>query len=150
MIALHPITRQKLWLCLPAVMMCALDAGLTLVGQRQGYWAGDRTVINESNPVGYVLLAWHPLAFVGGILVWMAIFCGVALALPKRLAASVVLLAMSHAGGASIWLLYFDWPRPVGMLVAAVFLLTADVLIGWSWRRFRGERRQITAEKVLS
>src|SRR5262245_46888321 len=128
---------RRLWLCLPAAGLCLLDGALTLAGQDAAYWAGTPGAANEANPVGYLLLEWHPLAFVAGVLAWAALFCGAALWLPRPLPALVVLVALGHAVGAATWLAIANWPWPAGLVAAGVLLVVADAVIGYGWRRYR-------------
>jgi uncharacterized damage-inducible protein DinB len=128
----------RFWLCLPAVICCAADAFLTLLGQDGDYWAGELTRVNELNPLGYYLLCWHPLAFVAGIFGWMAVFCVALRFLPLRAAVVCGLgLAVGHTFGAATWLVRWDGPYVIGMIGGIALLLTADQLIWACWLRFR-------------
>ena len=145
--------KRRLWLCGPAVLFCLLDATLTLAGQDADYWQGARTQVNEANPVGRVLLGWHELAFVAGILVWVAVVIGATLRLPAPFAALVALsVAVAHTVGAATWVLMWSmWPWS---LVAAIGLLVAaDSTIWFCWTRFRGQpyfkRRSTPAQTEL-
>jgi hypothetical protein len=117
------------------VLFCALDTMLTLVGQESAYWAGDLSAVNEMNPVGRVLLAWHPAAFVAGIIIWMAVFCAATLWLRQPWPVLVLVVAMAHAFGAATWLLFWDWPSPWGWVGAATLLVGADHFIWWCKHR---------------
>ena len=54
---------ERLWWCLPAIVLCATDGLLTLWGQPQAYWSGNFASINEDHPVAAWFLSLHPLAF---------------------------------------------------------------------------------------
>jgi hypothetical protein len=53
-----------------------------LPGSRPPTGAGPIGQLNEASPTFNHLLAMHPLAFVAGILAWMAVFVGILLLLP--------------------------------------------------------------------
>jgi uncharacterized damage-inducible protein DinB len=131
--------RTRFWLCVPPVIFCVIDAALTLAGQDQAYWAGDMERVNELNPLGWILLRWHPLAFVGGIIVWIAVFCTALVLLPTRAAVLCGLgLAVAHTFGATTWLVRWDGPYPLPMAAGVALLVTADQVTWTCWQRFRG------------
>jgi uncharacterized damage-inducible protein DinB len=110
-----------------------------MAGQDQAYWAGDLERVNELNPVGWILLRWHPLVFVGGILLWMATFCTILCWLPTRLAVLCALgLVVAHTFGATTWLVRWDGPYPLPMAAGVMLLVSADQLTWTCWQRFRG------------
>src|SRR4051812_2220176 len=80
--AMTSIGRRLIGLCLPPLLVCALDCGLTLRGQSDGYWNGRFEEVNEASPTFNRLLKQHPAAFVAGIAVWGAMFVGIILMLP--------------------------------------------------------------------
>jgi hypothetical protein len=125
--------RQRLWLCLPPVLCCCLDATLTLTGQPTAYWAGDFAAVREANPVCSVLLQLHPLAFGVGMLVWAAAFTLAVLRFPRGAAAVLACgLAFCHAFAASSWLVRWGLP---GWLLAGATFAAASGLVSMSWRR---------------
>ena len=134
-------------LCLPPLLLCALDGSLTLAGQSSDYWAGQFSQVNEGSPTFHHLLALHPAAFAAGIVCWAAMFAAVILLLPD-LGALILSIAVTfgHMAGAATWLL---WRFQFGYQACnALFLATAVVLglgIRWCWRavpekeyKFRG------------
>jgi hypothetical protein len=124
--------RRRLWLCLPPVLCCCLDATLTLTGQSAAYWAGDFAAAQEANPVCLVLLRLHPLALGVGMLLWAAAFTVAVLRLTRGAAAVLACgLAFSHAFGAATWL--FRWGLPGWLLAGATFAV-ASGLVSLSWR----------------
>ena len=131
--------RQRfLGLCVPPLLFCALDATFTLVGQSSDYWHW-RSVggnVNEASPTFNQLLAVHPLAFVGGIAVWAAIFVAIILLLPDTLALMVCLtVTLGHTFGACTWLYFcfkFGYQLCTGMFLLAA--LTLAVGIRWGWQ----------------
>jgi uncharacterized damage-inducible protein DinB len=131
--------KGRLWLCLPAVAFCLIDATLTLLGQDREYWAGELARVNELNPLGWWLLRWHPLCFVAGIALWIAMFCVALLRLPPRAAVPLGLgLAVGHTFGAATWLVRWESPYAIGMVAGVVLLVTADHVTWTCWKRFRG------------
>ncbi len=134
---------SRFWLCLPALLFCAVDAALTLAGQDAEYWAGGWTPVNEANPVGKVLLSLHVLAFLAGIACWCGVFCLLILRLPEPLAVVTGLgVAVSHAVGAATWLLIWNVPWPWGLVASILLLVGADAVIWQCWKRFRGPGRE--------
>ncbi len=136
-------------LCLPPLLLCALDGGLTLAGQSSEYWGGDYAAVNEASPTFHHLLQTHPLAFACGIAVWGAIFASTILLLPDT-AALIVSIAVTfgHAAGAATWLLFrFQYGY---QLCNALFLLSA-VLVGlgirFGWRAAPAQTYQFTGTK---
>jgi uncharacterized damage-inducible protein DinB len=127
------------WLCLPALLFCAVDATLTLAGQDPEYWAGGWSPVNEANPVGKVLLSLHAVAFLAGIACWCVVFCLAILRLPEPLAVVTGLgVAVSHAVGAATWLLIWNVAWPWSLVAAILLLVGADAAIWQCWKRFRG------------
>jgi hypothetical protein len=125
------VFRERLWLCLPPALLCLADAALTLWGQPSVYWASDYVSAEELNPVGYLLLAHHPLAFVAGVFCWLGVFAAGVLLLSRRLAILLsVVVAFGHALGGASWLARSGgW----GWLLAVAFLLVAAEGIRNSW-----------------
>jgi hypothetical protein len=125
--------RQRLWLSVPPVALCLLDAALTLTGQSAAYWGGDRSIIREVNPIGRLLLGLHPLAFGLGSLAWALAFVALVTRLSERWAILLALgLAISHSIGACSWLVRHG---VLGWLLAVVCLAGASELVSLSWRR---------------
>jgi hypothetical protein len=125
--------RQRLWLCLPALLMYNLDVGLTLAGQDEVYWGGDYSSPDELNPPAHLLLSIHPLLFVAAAVLWEIVFCGLILWLPPRLAAPVALLiAIGHTYGACTWIAYWG---ELGYVLVVLHPLMAGWLIAFCWVR---------------
>jgi hypothetical protein len=134
----HLTMNGRWWLCLPAVVFCTVDAVLTLLGQDREYWAGELARVNEMNPVGYALLRWHPLAFIGGIVVWVVIFCAALLHLPLRAALVCGLgLTVAHTFGAATWVVRWESPYGIGLMAGVALLLTSDRVTWTCWKYFR-------------
>jgi len=129
-------SRRLLGLCLPAILACALDNSLTLIGQSPAYWDGNYAAANEASPTFNQLLQIHPAAFAGGAIVWAALFTGILLLLPDALALIVgIAITFGHTAGAASWLL---WHFRFGyQMCNALFLVTAialGVCIRYGWR----------------
>jgi hypothetical protein len=110
-------------LCLPPLVLCALDGTLTLVGQSADYWSGHYAAVNESSPTFNHLLQLHPMAFAFGLLVWSAIFVAIILLLPETPALIVSIAAtFGHTVGAATWLLFrFQYAVPDLQLAVSTF-----------------------------
>jgi hypothetical protein len=125
--------RQRLWLCLPAVALCALDLGLTLPGQPGAYWDGDRAAAVERNPLAAVFLRHHPASFVVSVLAWAGAFTLALSLLPLRLAlVTAFAVALGHAVGGASWMIAFF--GSAGWLGAVGLLWRAERLARSCWR----------------
>jgi hypothetical protein len=118
---------RLLGLCVPPILLSGLDGALTLTGQSSAYWAGDRAQVNELSPTFHWLLTVHPLAFVAGWVVWVLVFVGLILLLPKMLALTASLaVTTAHEWGASSWLaMRFDYGY---QLIVAMYIVGALVM----------------------
>jgi hypothetical protein len=139
------LKHRFLGLCLPPLLLCALDATLTLSGQSPEYWSGIYTAVNEASPTMNHLLRFHPAAFVAGIFLWSAVFISVVLLLPDALALTAsIALTFGHTAGAATWLY---WRYPYGyQLCNGLFLLSAAVLavcIRYGWQAEPLERYKL-------
>jgi hypothetical protein len=123
----------RFWLLLPAWCFCTADMTLTLLGQPAAYWSGDYGQAAEVNPIAYPLLAYHPVLFIGGGIVWQAAVGAVVLLWRQRFARWLAIgLAIGHAVGGSSWLAY---PAPVGWVLPVGYLVAASWFAGVCWRR---------------
>jgi hypothetical protein len=113
------------------VSLCLLDAGLTLFGQPDDYWSGDRLSAAEANPLGLWLLLWHPLAFVAGVAASILLYLVLLSTTPANLARGFAFVVVFlHALGASTWLV--RWGVPGYLLAATLFVTSAQALEdGW-------------------
>jgi hypothetical protein len=130
------VRQRFLGLGLPPLLFAVLDSSLTLAGQSAEYWSGRYERVNEMSPTFQQLLAIHPLAFVGGELVWVAVFLGIILLLPDTLALMAsIAVTFGHTVGAATWVL---WRFQFGYQACnGLFLLAAVTLGGgirWGWR----------------
>ncbi len=128
--------RQRLLgLCLPPTAFWLLDNSLTLVGQSESYWRGAYRSVNEGSPTFHQLLSVHPLAFVAGSLVWMAIFTSLILILPDTLALIIsVAVTIGHCVGAATWLLFrfhYGYQMCNALFAIAAIFLGLGIRLGW-------------------
>lgn len=133
---METLRQRLLGLCLPPLVLCLVDATVTLVGQPAQYWAGDYASLSEGSPTFHQLLELHPAAFAAGILVWVLVFVSAILLLPGVLAlvASLV-VTFAHAAGAATWLFFrFQYGyQACNALFLATAILTA-VCVRWGWQ----------------
>ena len=129
------VGNRVLGLCLPALLLCALDNTMTLLGQSAAYWAGDYLRVNEASPTFNHLLQIHPAAFIAGMVVWMAVFVGMILLLPDTLALIVsIAVTFGHTAGTATWLLWrfnYGYQAVNGILLGAAALLGLGIRYGW-------------------
>lgn len=132
------VRQRFLGLGLPPLLFSVLDNVLTLAGQSALYWGGDYTQVNEASPTFHHLLALHPLAFVGGGLVWIVIFVSIILLLPDTLALIVsIALTFGHAAGAATWMLWefrYGYQAVNGLFLLAAVALSLGIRMGWQAR----------------
>lgn len=135
------VRQRFIGLCVPPLLFSLLDAALTLAGQSEAYWSGVYSQVNEGSPTFHQLLAVHPLAFVGGIFVWIAIFCCVLLLVPDTPALVLsIAVTLGHTAGAATWVL---WRFQFGYQVCNGLFLLAATAIGLGVRRgWHAEPRQ--------
>jgi hypothetical protein len=123
---------QRLWLAMPPVLLCVADAALTLWGQPREYWQGDFSRVLEFNPLGHVLLAYHPWAFAVGVAGYLAIFLILTQLLTRRwMILLTFALSIGHVIGGAGWLAR---EGITGCLLALCFIIAAERLVGLSWR----------------
>ena len=130
------VRRRLLGLCLPPLVFCAFDAGITLYGQSAAYWEGFYSCVREGSPTPNHLLQIHPTAFVAGILAWMALFVIVILLLPDALALILsIAVTFGHTACAATWLWYLF---PYGYQCSMWLFLISSTILGsgiyWGWQ----------------
>jgi hypothetical protein len=126
---------QRLWWCLPAMVLCAADGLLTLWGQPAEYWSGGYALVREDNPLAAWLLTVHPLAFAASALPYLLVVSGTVMALPRRwAAAAAVVIASGHAFAAGLWCLVLFREPLLPLIGLGLVLLGLGML---AWRRGR-------------
>jgi hypothetical protein len=132
------VGRRLLGLCLPPLVFCTFDAGITLFGQSAAYWAGEYHWVSEVSPTPNHLLQFHPMAFALGILVWEMLFVVVILLLPDALALiACIVVTSGHAWGASAWLeirFQCGYQCCMWMFLASSIILGSGIYWGWQAR----------------
>ena len=120
--------RNRLWLCLPFLVIFLVDAGITLACQPSQYWAGDRTFINEMFPLFAWGLAKGPSVFALLCAMWVLAFSVVIMVIPRLLAEILSLsLVSGHTWGTMTWLV-----NRIGLnyhLCLLFFVLSATVYV---------------------
>jgi hypothetical protein len=98
------VISQRLWLCVPPVVLCGLDGALTLWGQPPQYWTSGYNTFHEANPLAAWLLTVHPLAFAAAGLAYCLGVCAAVSWLPLRYSvAMTTLVSLGHAVGVVSW-----------------------------------------------
>jgi hypothetical protein len=122
--------RSKAWLCVGPVLLCLLDQGLTLLGQPQAYWQGHFAAAFEGNPLLKTMLR-HGHAGLLLMPLWLAVVCGLVLALPRRFAmAASIAIMLGHTWGAATWM---SWMLPGGYWACMALFGLSGVMIALTW-----------------
>ena len=145
-------------LCVPPLVLAAVDAALTLTGQSAEYWGGEFSRVNEGSPTFNQLLQVHPAAFVAGCLVWYLVFAVGILLLPRTLALVASLaITTGHTAGAASWLFYrlpIGYQLANGLFLASAILTVACMRWGWlavaegEYRLSRRHRANVPARRI--
>ena len=103
---------HHLILLLAPSIACVVDASLTLYGQSDKYWEGDRSDVRELSPEPRRLLAVSPWLFAGVVIGWVAAI-GFMLIVSGRFWATAIAstVVIAHVSGAATWLM---WATPSG------------------------------------
>ena len=118
-------------MCVAPAIVCALDAGVTLVFQPAAYWAGHYDMVHEFSSPDRWMLKQHPLAFVAWVGVWITGICLLIRLLPTP--ASLVLsimLILGNATGASLWV---NARLPAGFWLGYGMFLIIGILVVATW-----------------
>jgi len=133
--------KNQRWLCLPPLLFCLLDQGLTLWNQSGKYWHGRYIEALEANPVAYRFLSEHPLIYTVGLMVWILLFLLLIVSLRRRLAMILsVAITFGHTWGVVGWIMqcsvitgcssltpfFAYWISLAFILVAAILLVLAS------------------------
>jgi hypothetical protein len=123
--------RRLLGLGLPCLAAFLLDTTQRVCAQPEEYWAGNyQYILQEGTPFVRTLYTWHPLAAVGGYVLWAAILTALLLLLPRPLAVVLsITVVFGHIAGAYSWSAQFMY-----RYLSVVFLLTgAGLGVGLYW-----------------
>jgi hypothetical protein len=134
------VSDRRPWLCLPALVCFLGDVAVTLAGQPDAYWGGDRACAVEANPVARWLLLESPWLFLGVAALWAATFTILILRWRHPFAAVLAfLLTLFHAVGIATWVV---GRGVVGVMAAIAILLAAERLFSWAWGRNASAKRR--------
>lgn len=129
------VHRRLIGLCLPPLLLGALDCGLTLRGQSAAYWQGNYNDVNEASPFLNRLLHVHPRAFVAGMAALATIFVAMILLLSDVLALMTsIAVTMGHMMGSISWLLRFGFSYQACNNLCAVCAILLGLGIYYGWR----------------
>lgn len=118
-------------------MWFAVDVTLTLCGQPESYWAGDRFSVLEANPIAMVILTQGPEVFVTLSLFWVLILIYVTLCVSHPMVPAIVVVVGSlHIIGGCTWLIRLE---PWGWIYAIGYAFLTREGSSWCWRRSLGE-----------
>jgi hypothetical protein len=118
-------------MCVGPVALALTDAAITLWGQAPEYWSEGYRTVREHNPLAHLLLAWHPAAFVVGIVAWAILIALTIHRLPLSLArVFAFFIMMGHALGVTTWLLHWRY----GLIAVAVLFLMVWLLDKLIWK----------------
>jgi hypothetical protein len=122
------LTDKKLRLCLPPLILCTFDSVVTLWNQPRAYWLGDYASAFEGNPIVYRLLAWSPLAYETGLILWLLIVTTTIALLPKRFAVTLsIAITFGHLWGVLggiMFKMYYGFWICLAIIALTGFLIT--------------------------
>ena len=122
---------ERLWWCLPGIVLCAADGLLTLWGQPEAYWSGDFASIDEGHPVAAWFLSLHPLAFAAAGVPYLLLVVALVLWLPRLWAAVMAVgIASGHAFAVALWCRYL-FPQPALPLVTEALVVIGLGVLAW-------------------
>ena len=134
---------HKLWLCVPFVVICLVDASITLHGQDLQYWSGNTSTPNEVFPLFAKALHRSPFVFVAAIAAWIIVFSVAILFLPNLFSEIMALTLVSgHTWGTMTWLVYDAKVRYEVTLVVFVVSSSLFVTCDGAWRRHITETKR--------
>jgi hypothetical protein len=121
---------QRRWIVLPAVVLTACDAVLTLLFQPSSYWSGDFATAHEISPLGAATLQLHPMAFGAFMFAWACVIVLVAFRLKEPWnRVWVLMIVIGHSAGA------FDWLEDLSYLGALPSFFAAALVTVFCWRK---------------
>lgn len=118
---------RRLILAVPPIVMCLTDAVLTLAGQSAAYWGGNLSDVNEISPDMNRLLGISPFTFLGGVILWIALFTIYIYAMPSTIALAITLtVTLGHSIGSATWVIW--WP-PYGYQLTMLGCVMVGILV---------------------
>jgi hypothetical protein len=119
---------RKLWLALPACLLCLADQIVTLLGQPGSYWAGEHSLAQEGAPHGYWLLSRHPSWYIAAACCYLLVIVLIIISLPRFLArAASAGFVIGHTWGTAWWMFTF-FPEVAYWISIGLFILSAFLL----------------------
>ena len=136
------IQKSHLWLCFSPALFRAIDYGLTLYAQPDGYWQGHYDLAHEGSTVLLWCLRLHPLAFVAAGLAFSLVFSLLILCWPTKPARLIAaVLTFGHIFGAATWIVASG---AIGCAACMAMLYCCWSLIDTTWRKQEhAERRAL-------
>jgi hypothetical protein len=130
---------RHLYLWIAPLVMCVIDASLTLAGQPEYYWGGYYHHASEASPDAQTLLTIHPAVFVFGISVWMVGAAFLLVLLPTYLALVFSTIAtIGHTLAAASWMVFrfhLSYQAIMGLCAVAGLLLATSITLELSGGR---------------
>ena len=126
---MKPPLARKLWLALPAFLLCLADQVVTLLGQPKEYWAGDYGQAREGAPHGLWLLTGHPAWYMTAAAFYLLLIVVVIVWLPRfpaRIASAGFVIG--HTWGTSFWMFTF-FPAKGYWISVALFVVSGFLLV---------------------
>jgi hypothetical protein len=119
----------RLWLVLPACLLCLVDQIVTLLGQPSGYWAGEHSLAQEGAPHGYWLLSRHPGWYIAAACCYLLLIVLIIVSLPRFLArVASAAFVIGHTWGTCWWMFAF-FPGFAYWISFGMFLFSGFVLV---------------------
>ncbi len=128
-------TAGKLWLALPAILLCLADQIVTLLGQPGAYWAGNYSQPLEGAPHGHWLLSRHPAWYITAACCYLLLIAIGIIWLPRlpaRMASAS--LTIGHTWGTCWWMLTF-FPGDRGYWICFGLFIFSGILLVLGFER---------------
>ena len=120
--------QNRFWILAPGVFVLLLDVLITYLLQPAEYWRLGYEYTTEGSPHGFLLMRYHPLAFLAFILAYILVVGILVYRLPapwhKVIALAVVI---GHTAGIHTWLRH----RYYWLMIFNFILFAAITLFSW-------------------
>ena len=130
--------KSRLWLCLPVILTCLMDAAVTLSGQPAAYWTSSYRVVNEANPLSYWFLTMHPVVFVLYSIYVLLIVCLLIIALPEI--ASKTISVFYTIGSAKAIYYWMVGTLHKGFWVSNLLLIIPAIVLVYAFEKASGHK----------